>query len=114
MPKCKKSEGQAIDYASKLLPPPEEEPFEQHLKNCQDCSEAVESYTAIFDLTDKAQAELTVPETALKNIEMNVYKRLASTQEQTLFSRIRAYFAGGRVTLRLVQNRWQSAVLLLL
>ena len=45
-------------------------------------------------MTDKAQAELVVPETALKNIEMNVYKRLAATQEQTLFSRIRTYFAG--------------------
>ena len=94
MPKCKKSEGQAIDYASKLLPPAEEEPFEEHLKNCHDCAEAVKAYTAILDLTDEAQAELTVPETALKNIEMNVYKRLAATQEQTLFSRIRAYFAG--------------------
>ena len=93
MPKCKKSEGQAIDYASKLLPPEDEEPFEQHLKNCQDCSEAVASYAAVLDLTDKAQAELAVPEVALKHIEMNVYKRLAATQEQTLFSRIRAYLA---------------------
>ena len=112
MPKCKKSEGQAIDYASKLLPPPEEEPFEQHLKNCRDCSEAVKAYTAVFDLTDKAQAEVVVPETALKNIEMNVYKRLAATQEQTLFSRIRNYFAGCRLPLRLVQNRCSQAVLL--
>ncbi len=93
MPKCKKSEGQAIDYASKLLPPEEEEPFEEHLKYCQDCSEAVASYAAVLDLTDQAQAELFVPEVALKNVEMNVYKRLAATQEQTLFSRIRSYFA---------------------
>ncbi len=95
MPKCKKSEGQAIDYASKLLPPAEEEPFEAHLKNCQDCSDAVASYTAVLALTDKAQDELIVPEIALKNIEMNVYKRLAATQEQTLLSRIRAYFVSG-------------------
>ena len=92
MPKCKKSEGPAIDYAAKLLPPAEEEPFEEHLKNCEDCSKAVASYTAVLDLTDKAQAELAVPEAALKNVEMNVYKRLAATQEQTLRARIRAYF----------------------
>ena len=92
MPKCKKSEGQAIDYAAKLLPPTEEEPFEEHLKNCKDCTEAVKSYTAVLELTDTAQEELVVPELALENIEMNVYKRLAVTQEQTLFSHIRAYF----------------------
>ena len=94
MPKCKKSEGQAIDYASKLLPPAEEDPFEEHLKNCEDCTEAVESYTAVLELTDEAQEELVVPELALQNIEMNVYKRLAATQqEQTLLSRIRVYFS---------------------
>ena len=93
MPKCKKSEGQAIDYASKLLPPAEEDPFEQHLKQCADCTEAVKSYRAVLELTDEAQEELVLPELALQNIEMNVYKRLAATQpEQTLFSRIRAYF----------------------
>ena len=93
MPKCKKSEGQAIDYAYKLLPPVEEEPFKAHLKSCQDCTEAVESYTAVLELTDKAQEELVVPEFELQNIEMNVYKRLASTQEQTWFSRFRTYLA---------------------
>ncbi|MCY3741851.1 MAG: hypothetical protein OXH00_12590 [Candidatus Poribacteria bacterium] len=93
MPKCKKSEGQAIDYASKLLPPAEEEPFEEHLKYCEECTEAVEAYTAVLELTDKAQEEIVVPELTLQNIEMNVYKRLAATQEQTLFSRMRAYVA---------------------
>ena len=93
MPKCKKSEGQAIDYAYNLLPPAEEEPFEEHLKNCEDCTEAVESCTAVLELTDEAQEELVVPELALQNIEMNVYKRLAATQEQTLFSRVRTYLA---------------------
>ncbi len=92
MPKCKKSEGQAIEYAAKLLPPAEEDPFEEHLKNCEACTEAVEAYTAVFELTDKAQEEIVVPEFALQNIEMNVYKRLAAEQEQTLFSRIRDYF----------------------
>ena len=92
MPKCKKSEGQAIDYAYKLLPPAEEEPFKEHLKICQDCTEAVESYTTVFELTDEAQEALVVPEHALRDIEMNVYKRLAASQEQTWFSRLRSYF----------------------
>ena len=96
MPKCIKSEGQAIDYVYKLLSPEEEEPFEEHLKNCPDCTEAVQSYDAVLQLTDKAQAEVTVPELALQDIEMNVYKRLASTHEQTLFSRIRSHIANIR------------------
>ena len=91
MPKCIKSEGQAIDYASKLLSPEEEDPFESHLKNCKDCREAVQSFSTVLQLTDKAQAELTVPELALQDIEMNVYKRLAATHEQTLRSRVGAY-----------------------
>lgn len=93
MPKCKKSEGQAIDYAYKLLSPEEEDPFEEHLKNCPDCTEAVQSFSTVLQLTDKAQAELTVPELALQDIEMNVYKRLAATHEQTLLARIRMHLA---------------------
>ena len=93
MPKCIKSEGQAIDYASKLLSPEEEEPFEEHLKNCTDCTEAVQSFSTILQLTDKAQAEVHVPELALQDIEMNVYKRLAATHDQTLLSRVRAYLS---------------------
>ncbi|MYC75009.1 hypothetical protein F4X10_04445 [Candidatus Poribacteria bacterium] len=93
MPRCIKSEGQAIEYASKLLLPEEEEPFEEHLKNCADCTEAVQSFRTVLQLTDKAQAELRVPELALQDIEMNVYKRLAAAHEQTLLSRVRAYLA---------------------
>ena len=93
MPKCIKSGGQAIDYASKLLSPEEEEPFEQHLKNCPDCTEAVQSFRTVLQLTDEAQAELRVPELALQDIEMNVYKRLAAANEQTLLSRVRASIA---------------------
>ena len=92
MPKCKRAEGQAIDYVYKLLPPAEEGPFKEHLKICQDCTEAVKSYTTVLGLTDKAEEELVVPEHALRDIEMNVYKRLAASQEQTWFSRLRSYF----------------------
>ena len=94
MPKCKKSEGQAIDYASKLLSTAEAASFEQHLKNCSECKEAVESFTTLLNLTDMAEQEVALPDAALRDIEMNVYKRLAATQQdESLFSRVRGYFA---------------------
>ena len=104
MPKCKKSEGQAIDYAYNLLSPEEEDPFEEHLKNCPDCTEAVQSISSVLELTDKAQAELTVPELALQDIEMNVYKRLAATQEQTLLARIRAHLANPGIPISVAKD----------
>ena len=93
MPKCKKSEGHAIDYASELLSTTEAASFEQHLKNCSDCKKAVESFTTLLNLTDMAEQEIALPEVALRDIEMNVYKRLAATQEESLLSRVRGYFA---------------------
>ena len=93
MPMCNKSEGHAIDYASKLLSRTEAESFEQHLKSCPDCNKAVESFTTLLNLTDLAENEVTLPEAALQDIEMNVYKRLAATQEEPTPSRIRAFFS---------------------
>ena len=68
MPKCIKSEGPAIDYAAKLLSPEEEEPFEEHLKNCPACTEAVQSFRTVLQLTDEAQVRMRVPELALQDI----------------------------------------------
>lgn len=94
MPKdCNKFEGHAIDYASKLLSVAEAEVFEQHLKSCSDCSKAVESFTTVLNLTDMAENEVTLPEAALQDIEMNVYKRLAATQEEPTPSRFRVFLA---------------------
>ncbi len=93
MPKCNMSENQAIDYAFKHLSTAEAASFEQHLKNCPDCNKAVESFTVVLNLTDMAEKDVDLPEAALRDIEMNVYKRLASAQEESLFSRVGAYFA---------------------
>ncbi len=93
MPKCNKAEGHAIDYASKLLSPAEAKAFEQHLQNCSDCNKAVESFTTVLNLTDMAENAVTLPEAALQDIEMNVYKRLATTQEEPTPSRIRGFLA---------------------
>ena len=94
MPKCKKSEGTAIDYAAKLLPPAEAAPFETHLEECPDCHEAVQSFSTVLALVDTAESapELDAPMPPLENIEMRVYKRLAATQQETLFSRVRQWF----------------------
>lgn len=79
MPKCKKSEAQAIDYAYELLPEAEAVTFEQHLKKCADCTEEVKTLTTVLRLTDEELAEMPLPERALQDIEISVYKRLAAT-----------------------------------
>ena len=105
MPKCKKSEGQAIDYAYKLLPPTAEEPFQEHLKSCKDCTDAVKSYTAALELTDTAQEAIVVPEHTLQNIEMNVYKRARGfTRTDVVLTAAHLPYEC-RIALRLVQNR---------
>ena len=87
MPKCKKFEGHAIDYAYALLPETEAGIFEQHLQTCSDCTENVQTLTKVLRLTDDAQGEMQLPERALQDIEMNVYKRLAAAQPtRSLFS----------------------------
>ena len=87
MPKCKKFEGHAIDYAYALLPEAETGIFEQHLQTCSDCTENVQTLTKVLRLTDDAQGEMQLPERALQDIEMNVYKRLAAAQPtRSLFS----------------------------
>ena len=91
MPKCKKSEGYAIDYVHALLPKSEAAPFEQHLKTCDDCAEEVRSLTALLRLTDEVQSAVTLPERALQDIEVNVYKRLAA--ESPSLSRFRSWVA---------------------
>lgn len=91
MPKCKKSEGYAIDYVYALLPKSEAAPFEQHLKTCDDCAEEVRNLTALLHLTDEVQSEVMLPERALQDIEVNVYKRLAA--ESPSLSRFRSWVA---------------------
>ena len=79
MPKCKKFEAQAIDYAYELLPEAEAVTFERHLKKCADCTEEVKTLTTVLSLTDEALLEMPLPERALQDIEISVYKRLAAT-----------------------------------
>ena len=93
MPKCNKSEGQAIDYASELMSTEEALSFKAHLKNCGACRNAVDSWTRLLCVADTAVEGVTLPERALENLEMNVYKRLASRKKEGLFSRIRGYLA---------------------
>lgn len=87
MPKCKKFEAQAIDYAYELLPEAEAVTFERHLKKCADCTEEVKTLTTVLRLTDEALLEMPLPERALQDIEISVYKRLAAAPSSRSFFR---------------------------
>lgn len=87
MPKCKKFEAQAIDYAYELLPEAEAVTFERHLKKCADCTEEVKTLTTVLRLTDEALVEMPLPERALQDIEISVYKRLAAAPSSRSFFR---------------------------
>lgn len=103
MPSCKKFEAQTIDYVCELLPKAQAVTFEQHLKDCDTCTKAVQSLAVVLRMTDQAQAEVTVPELALQDVEMNVYKRLAATSpmhQQTWRSRARSYLTTVSAILR--------------
>ena len=78
MPKCKEFEEQAIDYAYELLPEAEAVTFERHLNKCADCTEEVKTLTTVLRLTDEELLEMPLPERALQDIEISVYKRLAA------------------------------------
>ena len=87
MPKCKKFEAQAIDYAYELLPEAKAVTFERHLKKCADCTEEVKTLTTVLCLTDEALVEMPLPERALQDIEISVYKRLAAVPSSRSFFR---------------------------
>ncbi len=94
MQNCQNFEGQAIDYVCKLLSEPQFNAFEQHLKYCAHCREEVQVVKAVLQMTDEAQGEVNLPVFPLRDIEMNVYKRLAETSSgypQTLGVRLRNF-----------------------
>ena len=78
MKQCKQLEKFYMEYVSDLLDEEQVARIEEHLRGCSTCAREVEALQNTLRLTDEV-AELPIPSGVLDNIEMNVYKRLATT-----------------------------------
>lgn len=96
MPKCKKSEAQAIDYVYGELQTSQVAKFEQHLATCGSCTRKVNAYKRVLHLVDEAEAELTPHAIVPPNLEMKLYRRLAEVPpvKPSLSSRLSDFAAG--------------------
>lgn len=77
MKQCKQLEKFYTEYACDLLDEEQVARVEEHLHSCSTCADEVESLKKTLRLTEGAE-ELPIPPVVLDNIEMNVYKRLAT------------------------------------
>lgn len=77
MPKCKKYEAQAIDYAAGELDATQTHEFEQHLPTCSHCIRQVNAIKHMLQLVDSAEAEITPQAVVPPNLETKLYRRLA-------------------------------------
>ncbi len=95
MPKCKKFEAQAIDYAygeldSALVPN-----FENHLTMCNSCTSKVKDFERVLHLVDAAEGDFIPHPIAPHNLEMRLYRKLAEVpvENPSLLSRFTDYFS---------------------
>lgn len=102
MPKCNKSEAQAIDYVYGELDASQVVDFEHHLSTCNSCTRKVNTYKHVLHLVDGAEAELTPHIIAPRNLEAKLYRRLAEVPpvKPTLSSRLSNFVTGLLLTLR--------------
>ncbi|MDE0316800.1 MAG: zf-HC2 domain-containing protein [Candidatus Poribacteria bacterium] len=102
MPKCKKSEAQAIDYVYGELQTSQVAEFERHLTTCGSCTRKVNAYKRVLRLVDEAEAELTPHAIVPPNLEMKLYRRLAEVPpvKPSLSSRLSDFAAGLLLVLR--------------
>ena len=95
MKQCKQLEKFYTEYVSDLLDEEQVARIEAHLRGCSTCADEVEALQNTLRLTDEV-AELPIPADVLDNIEMNVYKRLAtdspSNQPAHFLSKVVAIF----------------------
>ena len=89
MPKCKKSEAHAIDYATGELDVTQLTEYEQHLTTCNHCIRQVNAIKHVLQLVDSAEAEITPQAIVPPNLETRLYRRLAeeSIEKPSLQSR---------------------------
>ena len=77
MKQCKQLEKSYTEYVCGLLDEEQVARIEEHLRGCSTCAHEVESLQETMRLTEEAE-EMPIPPDLLDNIEMNVYKRLAT------------------------------------
>ncbi len=78
MPKCNRSEAQAIDYLYGELDASQVVDFERHLTTCDRCVRQVTAFKYVLHLVDEAEEELAPHAIAPHNLQMKLYKRLAA------------------------------------
>ena len=95
MMRCKQLERFYTEYVCELLDEEQITRIEEHLRGCPTCTREVESLQKTLRLTAEVE-KIPIPPVVLNNIEMNVYKRLATEspppQRTHFFSRIVAAF----------------------
>ena len=77
MKQCKQLGKFYTDYVCDLLDEEQVARIEEHLRGCPTCTCEVEALQKTLRLTEEVE-ELPTPPVVLDNIEMNVYKRLAT------------------------------------
>ena len=77
MKQCKQLEKFYTEYVCDLLDEEQIARIEEHLRGCSTCAHEVEALQQTLRLTDEV-VELPILSDVLDNIEMNVYKRLAT------------------------------------
>ncbi len=77
MIRCKQLERFYTEYVCALLDDEQVARIEEHLRGCSTCAREVEALQNTLRLTEEAD-EMPIPPVVLNNIEMNVYKRLAT------------------------------------
>ena len=96
MSNCKQYEASRIDYVCNLLDDVQISTLNAHLRDCVNCRKEVEALKEVLKLTDKAETEMSSTARELKDVEMEVYRRLAAEKERAsgsrLFLRVRHLF----------------------
>lgn len=77
MKQCEQLEKFYTEYVCDLLDEEQAARIQEHLEGCAACAREVQSLQNTLRLTEEAE-EIPIPPVILDNIEMNVYKRLAT------------------------------------
>ena len=77
MKQCKQLKKFYTEYVCELLDEKRVARIEEHLRDCPVCAREVESLQTTLRLTAETE-DIPIPPAVLDNIEMNVYKRLAT------------------------------------